>query len=81
MNAPRTTTGLGALMLAAALASTLAQGLRPGPVWSQATDAAYGAKAADSAGDWLATNGPALETSLMAWCVKPAPPQLRQLQR
>lgn len=208
MNAPRTTTGQGALMLAAALAITVAPGLRPGPVWSQATEPrpaaaafrglplsfggqrywhrfsaggqheftpgeqtnlttwrdmvtlnvhesvrnddqlaglangvlanyrragrvirtasrprtdarpaehlivallpapglveaalarvllvdgvgvvvvrshrAYGAKAADSAGDWLAANGPALETSLMAWSVKPAPAQLRQLQR
>ncbi|CAK6696184.1 hypothetical protein VB734_01520 [Synechococcus sp. BA-124 BA4] len=208
MNARRTTTGLGALMLTAALASAVAQGLRPLPVWSQAvesdpaaaasrgdslsfggqrywhrftaggqheftpegqgnlttwrdmvtlnvhesvrngdqlaglangvlanyrragrvirtasrprTDArpaehlivallqapglveavlarvvlvdgvgvvvvrshrAYGARAADSAGDWLAANGPTLETSLMAWSVTPAPAQLRQLQR
>lgn len=42
---------------------------------------AYGARAADSAGDWLAANGPALEASLMAWSVTPAPAQLRQLQR
>jgi hypothetical protein len=42
---------------------------------------AYGARAADSAGDWLAANGPAVETTLMAWSVKPAPAQLRQLQR
>lgn len=38
MNAPRTTTGQGALMLAVALAITVAPGLRPRPVWSQATE-------------------------------------------
>ncbi|MCP9841734.1 hypothetical protein KBY93_14000 [Synechococcus sp. J7-Johnson] len=34
----RTTPDLGALMLAAVLASALVQGLRPGPVWSQAIE-------------------------------------------
>jgi hypothetical protein len=37
----------------------------------------YGAQATASVGDWLTANGPALETSLMTWNVKPTPAQLR----
>jgi hypothetical protein len=32
-------------------------------------------------GDWLTANGPALETSLMTWSVKPTPAELRLLER
>jgi hypothetical protein len=41
----------------------------------------YGAQAVVSVGDWLTANGPALETSLMTWSVKPTPAELRLLER
>ncbi|WP_143593726.1 hypothetical protein [Synechococcus sp. 1G10] len=42
---------------------------------------AYGTQATASVGAWLSANGPALETSLMSWSVKPSPAELRPLEK
>jgi len=57
MNARRTTTGLGALMLTTALASAVAQGLRPLPVWSQAVEPDPAAAASGGAPSALEASG------------------------